>query len=249
MNNFKLGFIFAYNDIRQRYRRSFLGPWWITISTLILVATLSIIFSVVFKSSSNSYIGFLSIGIIIWRFIEMTLKDFCECFSKDSQMLKQININKSFFIYRTIIKNLIILVHNFVIIIFVIFIFDIKISYKLIFLLPGIILLINSLLWIGVIFSIICSRFKDFTEIITNLLQVIFYLTPIIWSTDIADGRYFDLLINLNPFYHMIELVRSPILSSENYSSFIIVFIINMVGTFFSYFFFKKYENKIIFWV
>ena len=96
MEIIKLSFIFGLNDIRQKYRRSYLGPWWITIGTFILILTLSLIFSAVFRERAENYILFLSIGLVIWRFIESSIKDFCDCFSRESQILKQIDINKLF---------------------------------------------------------------------------------------------------------------------------------------------------------
>ena len=68
MKNFieilNLSFILATNDIRQRYKRSFIGPFWITINTGILILTLALIFIHAFKVPSEKYVLYLSIGYI-----------------------------------------------------------------------------------------------------------------------------------------------------------------------------------------
>jgi len=249
MDLIKLSLIFGFNDIKQKYRRSYIGPWWITIGTFILIAVLSLIFNQVFKQENDSYILYLSIGLVIWRFIESSTRDFCNCFSTDSQILKQIDINKLFFIYRVLIRNLIILFHNFIIIIFIIIYTAKNFSLDL-FLLPlGFFLIILFLFWTGCLLSILCARFKDFPEIISNLLQVLFYITPIIWSEDFHGSRYIDIVVKLNPFYHLIELIRGPILSSNYFISYFVIIFINIFGLLFSNFIFKKYKDKLVYWI
>lgn len=249
MEIIKLSFIFGLNDIRQKYRRSYLGPWWITIGTFILILTLSLIFSAVFREGAENYILFLSIGLVIWRFIESSIKDFCDCFSRESQILKQIDINKLFFIYRVLIRNLIILFHNFLIIILIIIYTANTFSLNF-FLLPfGFLMIALFLFWTGCLLSILCARFKDFSEIISNLMQVLFYMTPIIWSVDLLGSRYIDFVVKINPFYHLIELIRGPILSSDYLISYLVIITINFFGLLFSNFIFTKYKDKLVYWV
>ena len=72
--------------------------------------------------------------------------------------------------------------------------------------------LILNLFWIGIILSIICSRYRDFNEIILNSLQIIFYATPILWSTNVIPDKFLNLYITYNLFYH---LFRSNIINLE----------------------------------
>ena len=253
MKNFievlKLSFVLAINDIRQRYRRSFIGPFWITINTGILILTLALIFIHAFKVPSEKYVLYLSIGLITWKYIESTIKDSCYCFIENERMIKQLNLSYLVFVLRSLIRNLIIFFHNFVIIILVIIFYKKLFNISFIFFCLGLIVLILNLFWIGIILSIICSRYRDFNEIILNSLQIIFYATPILWSTNVIPDKFLNLYITYNLFYHFIEVIRSPLIGEPVYFSYFVLTGLLIIGLITSNFFFNRFKNKIVFWI
>ena len=253
MKNFieilNLSFILATNDIRQRYRRSFIGPFWITINTGILILTLALIFIHAFKVPSEKYVLYLSIGLITWKYIESTIKDCCNCFIENERMIKQLDLSYLVYVLRSLIRNLIIFFHNFVIIIFVIIFYKKLFDMSFLFFCLGLILLVLNLFWIGIILSIICSRYRDFSEIILSFLQIIFYATPILWSTNVIPDRFLEIYITYNLFYHLIEVIRSPLIGEPVYFSYLVLTFLLIIGFIISKFFFNRYKNKIVFWV
>ena len=113
----------------------------------------------------------------------------------------------------------------------------------------GLILLVLNLFWIGIILSIICSRYRDFSEIILSFLQIIFYATPILWSTNVIPDRFLEIYITYNLFYHLIEVIRSPLIGEPVYFSYLVLTFLLIIGFIISKFFFNRYKNKIVFWV
>ena len=253
MKNFieilNLSFILATNDIRQRYRRSFIGPFWITINTGILILTLALIFIHAFKVPSEKYVLYLSIGLITWKYIESTIKDSCNCFIENERMIKQLDLSYLVYVLRSLIRNLIIFFHNFVIIIFVIILYKKLFDMSFLFFCLGLTLLVLNLFWIGIILSVICSRYRDFSEIILNFLQIIFYATPILWSTNVIPDRFLEIYITYNLFYHLIEVIRSPLIGEPVYFSYLVLTILLIIGFIISKFFFNRFKNKIEFWI
>ena len=253
MKNFieilNLSFILATNDIRQRYKRSFIGPFWITINTGILILTLALIFIHAFKVPSEKYVLYLSIGLITWKYIESTIKDSCNCFIENERMIKQLDLSYLVYVLRSLIRNLIIFFHNFVIIIFVIILYKKLFDMSFLFFCLGLTLLVLNLFWIGIILSVICSRYRDFSEIILNFLQIIFYATPILWSTNVIPDRFLEIYITYNLFYHLIEVIRSPLIGEPVYFSYLVLTILLIIGFIISKFFFNRFKNKIVFWI
>jgi lipopolysaccharide transport system permease protein len=253
MKNFievlNLSFILATNDIRQRYRRSFIGPFWITINTGILILTLALIFIHAFKVPSEKYVLYLSIGLITWKYIESTIKDSCNCFIENERMIKQLDLSYLVYVLRSLIRNLIIFFHNFVIIIFVIILYKKLFDMSFLFFCLGLTLLVLNLFWIGIILSVICSRYRDFSEIILNFLQIIFYATPILWSTNVIPDRFLEIYITYNLFYHLIEVIRSPLIGEPVYFSYLVLTFLLIIGFIISKFFFNRFKNKIVFWI
>ena len=253
MKNFieilNLSFILATNDIRQRYRRSFIGPFWITINTGILILTLALIFIHAFKVPSEKYVLYLSIGLITWKYIESTIKDSCNCFIENERMIKQLDLSYLVYVLRSLTRNLIIFFHNFIIIIFVIILYKKLFDMSFLFFCSGLTLLVLNLFWIGIILSVICSRYRDFSEIILNFLQIIFYATPILWSTNVIPDRFLEIYITYNLFYHLIEVIRSPLIGEPVYFSYLVLTILLIIGFIISKFFFNRFKNKIVFWI
>ena len=82
----------AWNDIAMRYRRSTLGPLWMTLSTGILVVSLGLLYSRIFQTDIATYLPYLALGFIVWGFLSTTINESCQAFSESERIIKQIKI-------------------------------------------------------------------------------------------------------------------------------------------------------------
>jgi ABC-type polysaccharide/polyol phosphate export permease len=203
----------GWKDILQRYQRSLLGPLWLTISMGVLIGALGFLYASLFKMDLSTYLPFLTVGFILWQFISGVLIDGCNAFVSADGIIKQINLPLSLHVYRLLWKNILTLAHNSIVIIVVMFIFKIDIGFHTLFLLPGIILFILNGLWCGLLLGMLCARYRDLNPTIGSLVQLSFFVTPIIWDPSLLPDRQFILLYN--PFYHFIESIRGPILGTH----------------------------------
>ena len=129
-------------------------------------------------------------------------------------------------------------------------ILQIPINLNIFLIIPGFTLLLLNISWASLFCGLVCSRYRDLPQMIANLLQVIFYLTPIVWMQSLLPGRFGLTLLNLNPIYHLIEIVRAPILgttpSAMNWTVSIVMMILGWLLTLV---FYGRYKSRIAFWV
>ena len=239
-------FNLAFEDLKKRYRRSLIGPFWITLSTLLLVIVIGPLYGVIFNRELNDYFPFLTAGIIIWQFFSTYVNESVFGFIENEGYIKNIKTPYFTFVFKLFFKNFLVFLHNFIIIIFIILYFGIIPNIFLFIF--GLFLFTINLLWIGALLAILSARFRDMPQIIANLVQISFFLTPIIWQIDMA-GRHFY-FINFNPIYHFIEIVRAPLINAQiNNFSFIFTSLSAVVGTLITTYFFGKFNKRFSFWV
>lgn len=235
-------------DIKQRYRRSMLGPFWLTISTGIMVVALGFLYSGLFKTNVQTYLPFLAVGLIVWTFISGVITDGCQAFIASESMIKQIKLPLSTHAYRVIWRNLIIFGHNLVIYLLVLLYFSIDPGWKILLSLPGMALVLVNAAWVTILFGLLSARFRDIPQIVLSLVQVVFFVTPIMWQPSLLKGR--PALIHWNPFHHLVDVVRAPLLGQwpANFSWW---FLIGMavIGWALTLVMFKKYRIRLPYWL
>ncbi len=203
----------AWQDIRQAYRRSKVGPFWLTIGMGIQILTMGLVFGLIFKISLEEYLPFLSTSIVIWALISNSIFDGCMAFISADQIIKQLNIPHYEHVLRAIAKNFITAGHNAILLPLVFLFFSKYPTWHFVALIPGLALLALNLTWIVWILAILSARYRDVPPIVNALVTIAFYVTPIMWyPKQISDGALTHLLLGLNPIYHWIQTVRLPLL-------------------------------------
>ncbi|TDV34732.1 ABC-2 type transport system permease protein/lipopolysaccharide transport system permease protein [Paraburkholderia caballeronis] len=206
-----LWFALGIQDIRQRYRRSLLGPFWLTISMAVMIGAMGPLYGALFKYDPVSFIPHLALGLIIWGFIAGQIGDFGEAFSNSTNYLRQMKLPLSMFVFRVMWRHTIILGHNILVYLVVWAILPVHLNASLLVLPIAFLIVLVNLFWMGIITSIFCTRYRDMHPVIGNLVQVMFFVTPIIWKAEqLSPERQH--LIHFNPFFYLLELLREPLL-------------------------------------
>jgi ABC-type polysaccharide/polyol phosphate export permease len=240
----------GWHDIRGRYRRSVIGPFWLTISMGVLIACIGLVFGQIFKTPMDEFLPFLAVGIILWAFITGTINEGCSGFIDAEGMIKQLPIPLFVHILRVLWRNLLILAHNILILPLVMLIVGKDTGFEFLLAIPGIILLSFCLSWIALLFAMICTRYRDLAQIIASVLQVTFYLTPIIWMPSHLSDRVSATIIQFNPFYHLLELIRAPLLGVvPSLASWLVVLVMAVVGWGFTLLVFSRLRHRVAYWL
>ncbi|MCV0378922.1 ABC transporter permease (plasmid) [Nitratireductor aquimarinus] len=243
-----LWLLLGWVEIRQRYARSRIGPFWLTISMAVLVAALGLVYGTLFKADIRDYLPLLAIGFVFWAYISTTINDGCNAYIGAGAYLKQVPLPRGVFIFQNLWRNMIILAHNFVIVVLVLIIFKVNFLQNLPFFFLGFLLVTWNLLWTTALLALLCARFRDLPQIVASIIQVIFYVTPILFKRDML-GKY-PWLIDLNPFAHLIEVVRAPLLGgSAPALSWAVCLSMALVGSLLCLFMHGKYRARIPYWV
>jgi ABC-type polysaccharide/polyol phosphate export permease len=108
--------ICGWQDIKQRYRRSVLGPIWLTLSTGVMVFSIGLLYPKLFKQDISSYLPFLSISLVTWGFISSLLTEGCSSFINAEHLIKQMKLPYTIHVLRQVWRNLIIFAHNLIIV-------------------------------------------------------------------------------------------------------------------------------------
>lgn len=240
---------FGLHDVKMRYQRSILGPFWITLSTLIMITALSFLYSGLLGEDMADYVPYIGLGLIFWYFISITINESCLCFIDYDELMKQISIPIFVYIFRVITRNFIVLFHNLILLI------PLYIFSNLSFSLLSILFFIVNLFLVGLVFSflgitlgILSSRYRDIPPTITNVTQVLFFLTPVLWMPSSVDGRKIAIFIlDLNPFNHVLKSIRDPFLFDQFFNLEIIVLI--LILSVIAFYLVGKYSKRIVMWI
>ena len=240
--------LLGWQDIRRRYRRSILGPIWLTISMGVFVAALGTLYGALWKVEIVDYVPFLALGFIVWTLISGLITDGCSAFTGAESIIKQTNLPLSVHVYRIVWCNLIVFCHNAVIFVVVAVLFSIWPGWTGLLALPGLVLLCLNGIWVGLLLGIISARFRDVPPIVASVVRILFFVTPIIWMPELMPGR--ALVLDFNPFFHFVELVRAPLLGrAPGFLSWLAVLGITLGGWLVAFALLRRYRWRIAYWV
>jgi ABC-2 type transport system permease protein/lipopolysaccharide transport system permease protein len=235
-------------DIRKRYRRSLLGPFWITISLGAFIFGLSFIYVPLVGGDMRSFLPFVAFGFIAWQLISQLLIEGCNVFIANGSVIQQFRAPLSMYIYQTVWRNLLILAHNLLIYAVVAIGYGLWPTWQTLLVIPGVVLVCINGMSFGLLLGTLSARFRDIPPIVATVTQMMFLLTPILWRPEQVPGREWIYLFN--PFYYLVQIIREP-LEGISPSPFIwgVALAMTSAGFIVSLLFFSRFRNRIVYWL
>lgn len=247
---YRLALIFGWQDVAQRYRRSRVGAFWLTLNMSVFIGAIGLIFGTIFQSDMREFLPYLCAGVITWGFISTSLSEGCTTFISSDGIILQVRMPLFTHIMRTLWRNIIIFCHNIIIFPVLLLIVGGVINFNVLWVIPGFILICINLAWMMLVVAVVCARFRDITQVVANILQVMFYATPIMWMVKILPEHVNRSFINLNPFYHLVEMVRSPLFGNAPTSlNWVVCLGLAVFGWIAAIAFFGKYRWRVAYWL
>ena len=244
--------LLGWQDIRRRYRRSIIGPFWLTISMGVLVATLGTLYGALLKVDPAVYVPHLALGFIVWTLISGLITDGCTAFITAESIIKQTNLPLSVHVYRIVWRNCLILCHNAAIFVAVVALFAVSTGWIGFLALPGLAFLVLNGIWVGLVLGVVSARFRDVPPILESVVRILFFVTPIIWMPELMPGRALMLavVLDFNPLFHFVEVVRAPLLGqAPELVSWLAVSGITLGGWLLAFALLRRYRRRIAYWV
>jgi lipopolysaccharide transport system permease protein len=216
----------------------------------IQISTIGIVFGLVLGAPLETYLPFVATGIIIWTFFAATLNDSSTAFIAAESLMKQLIIPPITYVLRVVWRNIIVFSHNLILIPIALILFGYPASINLLLFVPGIVLALVNLSWLAVFIAIIGTRFRDISPIVASLLTVGFYLTPVIWKPELIPSGFAHLLLGLNPFYHLMQVIRLPLLGElPTLDNWLVACLSGVVGSVAAFYFYRANRFRIVYWL
>ncbi len=206
----------GWQDIKQRYRRSTLGPLWITIATGAMAVALGLLYSLLFQQELAYFLPHVTVGLIIWGFISGCVREGSTVFIENEGLIKQLPSALSVHVYRLVWRQLLFLAHNMIIWLILVVVFRPDLGWEILLAVPALALLVVNGVWVTMFFGIVATRYRDVAPLLESLIQLVFYMTPIVWTTKTLEEQGGAVaerarIAELNPLYHYLEIVRAPL--------------------------------------
>ena len=208
--SYNLWMSLGYIDITHRYKRSYLGPFWITINIGMMIVGIGFIYGNVLDTIRSTYIEYLAVGIITWNLINAIILEGSLSYVVESSAIKNTVLSKHIYILRIVFRNMIILGHNMIILVPLYLISSHWPGIGILWVVPGFALLVLFLVPAALFLAVVGARYRDVPPAVAGVMQLTFFATPIIWEADALPAHRW--IVDLNPFYHLIEVVRAPLL-------------------------------------
>jgi len=245
----------GWQDIKQRYRRSFLGPIWITISMGVTALAMGLLYSQLFQQEIADFLPSLTVGLIVWGLISGCILEGADVFVANEGLMKQLPAPLSVHVYRMVWRQVLLFAHNLIIYFVLLVIFPKPLHWTVIAAFPALALLALNGVWIGIVAGIMSTRFRDISPILGSMVQLLFFLTPIVWSEKIllknggAQAERAN-LAQINPLYHYLDIIRAPMLGEDQQAyHWYIVLAITVAGWALALFFLRNYRARVAYWV
>jgi lipopolysaccharide transport system permease protein len=248
MSRWRLAVALAWLDIRNRYRGSVLGPFWLTLSTALMLFGLGLLYSTLFHLSVKSYLPYLSVSIIIWNMISQVATESCTSLTAAAGFIRQLPLPYSTHALRCVFRNAVVAAHNFPLLFVVLAFCHVSPGLGGLLAVPGLAVLAAGAFAAALFLGMLCARFRDLAQIVVSLMQLAFFMSPILWKPETlgADARW----LPLNPFYTIMEVIRGPLLGTGMP---VLIWVsapaYTLAALTFSFLFFVRFRSRIAFWV
>ncbi len=210
----------GWQDIKQRYRRSVIGPFWITIATGVQAVAMGLLYSVLLDIDLRSFLPHVTVGLIIWNLISASILEGADVFIANEGLIKQLPSALSVHVYRLVWRQVLLLGHNLLIYLIMLAVFRPELHWTIITAIPAFVLIVVNMVWVALLFGIVATRYRDLAPILGSLVTLLFFMTPIVWTTANlqtmgGEAAQRARLVEINPLFHYLDILRAPLIGED----------------------------------
>ncbi len=238
----------AVEEVKLRYRGSVLGPLWLTITTVVMIVAMGVVFARVFNQDISKYMPYLTIGLVVWQFISTLINEGCGVFLNAKSVILQAPIPFTIYACAMAYRNLIIFAHSCVIIPLVLLFFAVPVGPDALWIAPAVFVLCLNGIWLSLLLGAISARYRDVPPVIASFVQVVFFITPIFWLPELLGD--WKGIAELNPMFAAIDVIRAPLLGVPLApNSWVVLLTTTFLGSLVTFAAFSCYRSRISYWL
>jgi ABC-type polysaccharide/polyol phosphate export permease len=251
ISNWRMWIRLGWLDIRRRYRRTAIGPFWTSFNLAAMVFAMGFLWAALFNQKVGDYLPYLCASLITWNFVSTIVSEGSTVFISGQALLTTIRLSKMLLVVSMVWRNVLVFFHNLAIFVLVMVLWQVPITWNTPSFLVGLFLLSLNGLWVGILIGLIATRFRDTTQLLNGLLMIVMFCTPVMWSREILKGHeLISPFIDLNPFYHAVEVVRQPLLGqSPAILSWVVMASMVVIGGSATLFVFSRFRQRVTYWL
>ena len=239
----------GWQEIKRRYRRTAIGPFWTTLSLGIFVSVLGVVWAGLWHQDPKTYLPFLCAGMLAWNLVQSNINDGCLVFVGGAAFIKQLPFPYSMLTWSMVWRNLIVFAHNFFIFVVIALYAGVPVTAASLLVVPGLILTSLNGIWMATVLGVVCARYRDVQQVVGSLLQVSMFVTPIFFTRDQLGPR-FSRFVDFNLLYHYVDIVRSPLLGRAPQTwSWVVVTVALVVGWGATLWFYSRFRRRVPYWL
>jgi len=247
--NWRLCYLMGSGDIRRRYARSRLGQLWIMISSTIMVASLGVVWSYLWKQPVRELLPFVAIGMVTWQLLLGVITDAAVAIPANSRYFHNQYISASTIIYAVLYRNGLTFSLNLIFPLLICLAYSVNLTPYAALSLLGLALVAIGSIWVSFVVAFLCTRFRDIVQVITSFLQIVFFLTPVVWKPETLSERA-QSVIRWNPFAVYISIIRDPILGRPvSALTWAEAFVLSFGGLALALPFIGRFRRRLIYWL
>ena len=248
LHAWRLAWALARLDLRNRYRGSVIGPFWMTLSTAVMLLGLGFLYARLFGMTLEDYLPHLAVSLITWNVIAALVMEACTSLTSAEGVIRQLRLPYTVHALRCVFRNLLTAAHSLPLVLIVFLVLDRWPGAEVFLVVPGLLLLAVNALAIALFLGMLCARFRDIGPIVNSVMQLAFFMTPVIWKPELA-GDWKPFLI-LNPFYALLETVRGPLVEGGGpLLAWVAAIAYTALIALLAFAFFVRFRGRVAFWV
>ncbi|WP_282009512.1 ABC transporter permease [Brevundimonas aveniformis] len=207
--DWRVWFLLANQDVELRYRRSLLGPFWISLAMFSLILGIALLYSQIFEQPFRDYVIFIGTGLLVWTLISGLLTDGSQAVIEVERYLRATRIPTTVLAARNAYRSSLILIHNALPILVLILWIRHGLPLTSLLAIPGVMIILVFGFGATMVLAPLSARFRDLPQLIASVMQLMFFITPLFWRpSQLATDHP---VVQFNPLHHLVEIVRQPL--------------------------------------
>lgn len=213
IQKFRLWLYLARKDVSRKYDASFFGVGWITIEHFFVILGIGLLYSQVNSIDTGRFLVYYAVGLTTWSFIASIANESVVLFPNVSGQLKSTSNPVSIYVFKTLAKSTFRLCLQIPVVVFFVLVTSSGVGDYAIMSGVGFVLVLLCGACGSFTLAIIGARYRDFAGFVQSIIRLAFFITPVFWDVEqIGENEKY---MNLNPFFHLIEVVREPLISNS----------------------------------
>jgi ABC-type polysaccharide/polyol phosphate export permease len=252
LKNWKVWTHLGWFEIKRRYRRTVIGPFWNTVSLAVFVGSLGSVGAALWNLELMGYLPYVAAGMAVWLLVTAMISEAGSVFISGSNLIYQIRCDYSVLIYALVYRNFIVFLHNLGVYLVISLFYQphAVMTPTLALVIPGIFLVLANCAWIVLLLSMLCLRFRDLQQLVVSFIQILMFVTPILWMPDTLPAASRTFFVTGNPFYYFIDIVRAPLLGQQPApSTYATALLVAVAGWSLAYLVFRRFRKNIPYWI